>query len=167
MGGYLASFSVYTFAMIGFLFFAVAIYKKTSANITGNKSGGMEIEESLSLSPRKKLCVVRVNDEKFLIAADTERTEFLAKLDNNKPADIGNNLVRLNKNSKLMPENSKIAEISEKLKQKNSTKFVTQGNAALKTISQPLTETKLLSKVKNINMKKPPMMRAILNKLEV
>lgn len=165
MGGYLASFSVYTFAMIGFLFFAVAIYKKTSAGLTNSKNGGMEIEESLSLSPRKRLCVVRVNDEKFLIAADTERTEFLAKLDNNENTDVNSNLVHLNKTPKLISgHEDKITEISKKLRQKQNQSAI-QGNVALKTVPQTYTQTRL-SKVKNINMKKPPMMRAILNKLE-
>ena len=84
MGGYLVSFSVYTFAMVGFLFLAVFVYRKTNVGANAkSKTGGMQIEESLNLSPRKSLHVVRVNDEKFLIAADLERTEFLAKLDNN------------------------------------------------------------------------------------
>ena len=166
MGGYLANFSVYTFAMIGFLFFAVAIYKKTSANLTNTKNGGMKIEESLSLSPRKKLCVVRVNDEKFLIAADTERTEFLAKLDNNGTTNINDNLIHLNKTPKLISgHENKIAEISKKLLQKQN-QTVIQGNVALKTAPQAFAQTRL-SKIKNINMQKPPMMRAILNKLEV
>ena len=82
MGGYLVNFSVYTFAMVGFLFLAVAIYKKSSLSLVPKgKDSAMAIEESLALSPRKRLHVVRVNGEKFLIAADVDRTEFLAKLD--------------------------------------------------------------------------------------
>ena len=75
MGGYLVNFSVYTFAMIGFLFLAVMVYKKTSMDSFNKKNeASMAIEESLALSPRKRLHVVRVNGERFLIAADTERT---------------------------------------------------------------------------------------------
>ena len=107
MGGYLVNFSIYTFAMFGFLFLAVAIYKKTSVD-SGIKNGGMEIEESLSLSPRKRLHVVRVNDERFLIAADVDRTEFLAKLDSNETFEKAlqkSNLISLNKKAKLASDN--------------------------------------------------------------
>ena len=168
MGGYLVNFSVYTFAMIGFLYIAVAVYKKTNLNLKNtDKNGGMEIEESLALSPRKRLHVVRVNDEKFLIAADVERTEFLAKLGNNDNpitktgVTFKDNLISLNKNPKLVSSDSKIADFSQKVQEKFDRVTMTQGNTVLKAAPSKL------SHIKSINMKKPPMMREILRKLEV
>ena len=152
MGGYLVNFSVYTFAMVGFLFIAVAVYKKTSvAAGNSNKEGEMIIENSLSLSPRKRLHVVRVNGEKFLIAADVERTEFLAKLDSQETFAPKNNVISLNKHPELMSKPENLTQ-----------NFQIQGNAALK----PVYKTRL-SQVKNVGLKKPPVMREILRKLEI
>lgn len=167
MGGYLASFSVYTFAMIGFLFVAVAIYKKTS--VGGNSvssNGGMEIEESLSLSPRKRLHVVRVNGEKFLIAADIERTEFLAKLDSNEVYKNNDNLIKLNQRPALLSSSqNNVTSILSKVEKKQAS-YLTNGNVALNPMSREYGKTKL-GQIKNINMKKPPVMKEILRKLEI
>lgn len=158
MGGYLVNFSVYTFAMVGFLFLAVMIYKKSSVDGLNKKNeSGMAIEESLALSPRKRLHVVRVNGERFLIAADVDRTEFLAKLDENEKA-VPDNVIKLNKTPKLVsePENKSIL--------KNAQNCIS-GTSALKTYATGFTEPKL-SHIKNINMKKPPVFKEIMRKLE-
>lgn len=82
MGGYVANFTVYTMAMIGLICFALFVYKKfASANLFGNKSQFLEIEDSISLSPRKNIYVVRAGSEKFLVAADVDRTTLISKLD--------------------------------------------------------------------------------------
>ena len=81
MNGYILNFLVYTMAMIGIMFLAVVVYKKTySFGKPSNNKNDMKIEESLALSPKKTLYVVNVKNEKFLIASDSERTSFLAKL---------------------------------------------------------------------------------------
>jgi flagellar biogenesis protein FliO len=81
MGGYVANFTVYTMAMIGLICFAIFVYKKFTDG-TMRSGGGkfLEVEESMSLSPRKTLHVVRAGNEKFLIASDVERTTLISKL---------------------------------------------------------------------------------------
>ncbi len=88
MNGYIINFAVYTMAMIGIMFLSVFVYKK-SMNVASKKGSknGMQIEESLNLSPKKTLFVVKVDGEKFLIASDMERTSFLAKL-GDKPVQL-------------------------------------------------------------------------------
>ena len=82
MGGYLAQFIVYTIAMTGIIFLALAVYKKVSAGYGfRKKSNYLEVEDNISLSPRKNLYVIRAGKEKFLIAADIESTTLIAKLD--------------------------------------------------------------------------------------
>lgn len=79
--GYLSHFIVYFLAMIGITVLALYVYKKfniTSLNI--KKSGGLKIEDALSLSGRKTLYVIRNGNERFLIAADFERTTLISKL---------------------------------------------------------------------------------------
>ncbi len=82
MGGYVANFTVYTMAMIGLICFALFVYKKfTSSNLFGNKSEFLNIEDTISLAPRKNLYVVRAGKERFLVASDVDRTSLIAKLD--------------------------------------------------------------------------------------
>lgn len=84
MGGYLVNFSVYTMAMIGLIFFALMVYKKfAQGSISGKKSEFLNVEETLSLSPRKTLYVVRAGGEKFLIAGDVDKTSLISKLEDN------------------------------------------------------------------------------------
>jgi flagellar biogenesis protein FliO len=82
MGGYVVNFTVYTMAMIGLICFAVFVYRKITDGSFSSKNGKyLSVEETMSLSPRKTLHVVRAGSEKFLIASDIDRTTLLAKLD--------------------------------------------------------------------------------------
>lgn len=82
MGGYLMSFSVYTLAMVGLIFFALFIFKKVSSGAAfGKKSGFLQVEETMSISPRKTLYIVKAGKEKFLIAGDIDKTTLISKLE--------------------------------------------------------------------------------------
>ena len=92
MNGYLLNFLVYSLAMAGIMMLSVVVYKRLSAGtVFSSKKQNMKIEESLSLSPKKTLYVVNVQNERFLIASDTERTSFLAKLDDGKGLNVNTN----------------------------------------------------------------------------
>ena len=80
MGAYLINFIVYTAAMTGIIFLAVFIYKKCSYGYT-SKSKFLNVEECISLAPRKNLYVVRAGNEKFLVASDVGRTSLISKLE--------------------------------------------------------------------------------------
>ena len=86
MGGYLVNFAVYTMAMIGLIFFALMVYKKCTeyGGLTLSKNKSIEVEEAVSLAPRKTLYIVRVGNERFLLAGDVDKTTFLAKLNSNE-----------------------------------------------------------------------------------
>lgn len=86
MGGYLVNFAVYTMAMIGLIFFALMVYKKCTeyGGLTLSKNKSIEVEEAVSLAPRKTLYIVRVGKERFLLAGDVDKTTFLAKLNSNE-----------------------------------------------------------------------------------
>lgn len=82
MGHYILSFSVYTMAMIGFICLALFVYKKFSVTgMSTKRKGSLKIEDALGLSPRKTLYIVSAGKEKFLIAADLDRTSLISKLD--------------------------------------------------------------------------------------
>ena len=84
MGGYLINFSVYTMAMIGVIFAAVFVFNKFSGSCFSKKTSLLNIEDSMKLSTRKTLHVVNVAGEKFLIAADIDRTSLISKLGDKK-----------------------------------------------------------------------------------
>ena len=87
MGLYLINFLVYSMAMVGLLFVCLMVYKKTMLNNRCAKNAEeLSIENALNLSQRKTLYVIKAGNEKFLIAADAERTSFLAKLNDNNIA---------------------------------------------------------------------------------
>ena len=73
-------FSVYTLAMIGVIVIAFVVWRNTVAGANLGKKGTIKVEESLSLNARKTLYVIKIKDERFLIAADVDKTTFLAKL---------------------------------------------------------------------------------------
>lgn len=83
MTGYLINFSIYTLAMVGVIFVALFVFKTFSNKCFSKKSSMLGIEDSMNLSPRKTLYVIKVEDERFLIAADVDRTSLVAKLDGN------------------------------------------------------------------------------------
>ena len=81
MGHYILSFTVYTLAMTGLIFFALFIYKKVMQNSVGaKKSKLLSVEETMSISPRKTLMIVNAGGERFLIASDVDKTSLIAKL---------------------------------------------------------------------------------------
>ncbi len=79
MTTYLVNFIVYTTAMIGIIFLAVLVYKKFSYNSV-SRSQFLNVEDCISLAPRKNLYVVRAGNERFLIASDAEKTSLISKL---------------------------------------------------------------------------------------
>ena len=82
MSTYLLNFIVYTTAMIGVIFIALFVYKRFSCSSI-SKSKFLNVEDSISLAPRKNLYVIRAGNEKFLVASDAERTSLISKLDEN------------------------------------------------------------------------------------
>lgn len=83
MSTYLLNFIVYTTAMIGVIFVAVFVYKKFACNSV-SKSQFLNVEDCISLAPRKNLYVVRAGKERFLVASDAERTTLISKLGQNE-----------------------------------------------------------------------------------
>lgn len=81
MAGYILNFSVYTLAMVGVIFAALFVFKGVmSGRGFSGKSDFLGVEDTMSLSPRKRMYVVRAGAEKFLIAADLDKTTLIAKL---------------------------------------------------------------------------------------
>ena len=85
MSHYLFKFIFYTSGVIGLLLIAYVFAKSCLSGgiILNKKKGNLEIEETLGISPRKTLHIVRAFDEKFLIASDANSTVLLAKLGDN------------------------------------------------------------------------------------
>lgn len=97
---YITAFIFYTCAIIGVLFAAFVIYKKTMMTTNINKSPNMQILDSITIGPKKNLLVVKVLNRKFLIASGLEHTTFLADLTNETDIDkIKENIDNLKDNA--------------------------------------------------------------------
>lgn len=88
MTNYLIGFSVYTLAMIGVLCVALFVFKAFSNKCFSKKSSMLKVEDSMNLSPRKTLYVISTGKEKFLVAADADRTSLISKLDSTSEAEV-------------------------------------------------------------------------------
>lgn len=104
MSGYLVNFIVYTAAMVGIIFLAVFVYKKFSYCST-SRSKFLNVEECISLGPRKELFVVRAGQERFLVASDVGRTSLISKLDDNSPVQK-NEVVSSSSSSSVLKTNT-------------------------------------------------------------
>ena len=81
---YIAAFIFYTLAMIGVMLMGFVIYKKVIMPAKTENKGAIKILDKVAISPKKSLLIVKVKNEKFLIAADSDRTTFLSKLNDEK-----------------------------------------------------------------------------------
>ena len=82
MINYIAAFIFYTLAMIGIMLVGLIIYKKTFVINKSENKGMIKILDSYPIGPKKTLLVVKIRNEKFLIASGAEHTTFLSKLEN-------------------------------------------------------------------------------------
>lgn len=140
MGTYLLNFIIYSMAMVGLLFVCLLIYKKTMINgKCTNSNKELAVENALTLSPRKTIYVVKVGNEKFLVAGDAERTTFLAKL---------------NSQEEILPE--KITSIPVEL---------TEKPIIIEKKSQTTDYSEVMNRIK-MTKKKQPVMKEMLRKLE-
>lgn len=98
MGHYLISFSIYTLAMVGLIFAALFVFKTFSNKCFSKKSSMLKIEDSMSLSPRKTLYIINAEGEKFLIAADVDKTALISRLDTR--AEKQNETINLTRDDK-------------------------------------------------------------------
>jgi flagellar biogenesis protein FliO len=80
MTHYLINFTIYTTAMIGIIFLALFTFKKFSNMCFTKKSSMLDVVDSIKLSTRKTLYVIKAQNESFLIAADIDRTSLISKL---------------------------------------------------------------------------------------
>lgn len=97
--GYISNFIVYFLAMIGIIILALYVYKKFSiSSFSTKRNNSLKIEDTLSLSPRKTLFVIRDGNERFLIAADLERTTLISKLEDREEVheEINHRMIRSN-----------------------------------------------------------------------
>ena len=127
---YITAFIFYTMAMIGILIVGYIVYKKTILTSKKDAKGMIKIIDSLPIGPKKTLLLVKIKNERFLIASGAEHTTFLAKLDEDENK-INSKLSKqamqnINKNSDFIPtkqeyeiySNPELTQIKEKPQQR-------------------------------------------------
>ncbi len=77
---YISAFIFYTFAMVGIILVGFIIYKKVMSTTKSENKGLIKIIDCTTIGPKKNLLVVKIKNEKFLIASGAEHTTFLSKL---------------------------------------------------------------------------------------
>ena len=102
MLGYLGQFIVYTIAMVGLIFAALMVYKKVVDGCAFRaKSDFLNVEETILLSPRKSLHVIRAGKERFLVASDVDRTTLISKLEEKNVAVTPQNFSKPEKSPRV------------------------------------------------------------------
>ena len=161
MGVYLVNFIVYSMAMVGLLFICLMIYKKTM--VTGKctkDTNDLQIENALNLNQRKVLYVIKAGNEKFLIAADTERTSFLAKLNSNEKINLAQETINSEKKVSIEVETDDIFP----LKRKNiSNSKPVDYSEVMNSVKKAQSKTQ--TKMQNTSQTNKPVMKEMLRKL--
>lgn len=102
MSGYIVHFGIYTMAMLGIIAVAVLTYKMSYSGMrTGGNSSLLSVTDSMKLTPKKTLYVVKAGEERFLIASDFETTTLISKLGENETIENVSMPQREDKSSKL------------------------------------------------------------------
>lgn len=102
---YIMAFIFYTLAMVGILLIGFIVYKKTIINTKSDKKSSMAILDSLQIAPKKQLLIVKIKNEKFLIASGLEHTTFLAKLEDNQKSYSINETIKQPQISAIVEQN--------------------------------------------------------------
>lgn len=82
MHHFIMNITVFTFAMIGLIFFALLVYKKVSDfGINTKQNGNLKVIDMLRVAPSKTFYVLSAGQEKFLVASDANHMNLIAKLE--------------------------------------------------------------------------------------
>ena len=89
MQSYITNFVVYTMAMVGFIFIALFVYKK-SISLPQNLANKdyLKVENLIKLSATKTVYIIKAGYERFLDAGDAANTTLLAKLEKDNVLDV-------------------------------------------------------------------------------
>ena len=93
---YVTAFIFYTLAMIGILLIGFVVYKKTFVVNKRYGKGMIKVIDSLPIGNKKTLLILKIKNEKFLVASGAEHTTFLAKLDDNDNIELNENTIQEN-----------------------------------------------------------------------
>ena len=78
-------FMVYIMAMLGIICLAIFTYKISYGSArNGLNTSTLSVTDSMKLTPKKTLYVVKAGDERFLIASDFDSTTLISKLNENQ-----------------------------------------------------------------------------------
>ena len=123
---YITAFIFYTMAMIGVMLLGFVVYKKTMMPQKNETKGMIKILDSLPIGNKKSLLVVRIKNEKFLIASGLEHTTFLSKLEEDNSKQEKNQKNALNSIPQVQFENQEpsVADIQKQKMEKIKSQFM-------------------------------------------
>lgn len=130
-------------AMVGLLFLCLMIYKKTMIDNRFTKNDNdLKIENALNLSQRKTLYVIKAGNEKFLIAADVDRTSFLAKLNQNIQEKTPQNILPVPQTAQIIKKTQQESQVIDYSEVMNAIKTTrnSQKQPVMKEMLRKLSE---------------------------
>ena len=82
MHHFIINITVFTFAMIGLIFFALLVYKKVSDFGVGSRPNSkLKVLDMLRVAPSKVFYVISTGSEKFLVASDKNCMNLISKIE--------------------------------------------------------------------------------------
>ena len=82
MHHFIINITVFTFAMIGLIFFALLVYKKVSDFGVGSRPNSkLKVLDMLRVAPSKVFYVISTGSEKFLVDSDTNCMNLISKIE--------------------------------------------------------------------------------------
>ena len=130
---YLTAFIFYTLAMVGILLIGFIVYKKIGPLNKNENKGMIKILDSMPIGPKKVLLVVKIKNEKFLIASGLEHTTFLSKLNDENSQNKNQKTYQQTDSQNLLQALNNIEQ-----KNKNSAEIQDIASGKIKQASAPI-----------------------------
>lgn len=149
---YITAFIFYTMAMIGVLLIGFVVYKKTIQQGKSMNKNMIKVIDSVAIAPKKILYVIKIKNEKFLIAGDAQTTTFLSKLND---SDFQRRDFEKEKDYRNEKEEKTQQKIKEEYQEKNNNiqnQFLKLYSAPDKTNAQSSERKEMIKKlIKDLN----------------
>ena len=120
MTGYLTGFLVYMLAMLGIIFIALVVVKKSiTFSSVKQKNSFLKIESRLNIEPRKNLYVIKAGNERFLVSSGIEGCQFMTKIgEKNIPSktEISTDEINIKNKAHYLSIENKFISFSKEIK---------------------------------------------------
>lgn len=163
---YITAFIFYTLAMVGILLIGFVVYKKTFINAKIENKGIIKVIDTYVIAPKKTLLLVKVKDERFLIASDATSTTFLAKLSSTEEQQDSENIMKEEALQKIIQKMENSPSIKTRFEEENEEKYENEEQNESKKIQKQFMDLYRNTDVASFNaVKKAAYKKDVIQKL--